>query len=244
MGDILVVGDWGSGTLPQGAVAGAMQRHAEVNEVEAILTTGDNFYSDDAEFLMQPFGWATENGIPFWITWGNHDIETDTRIDAVNQTFGSPPRWAVHEWGKMDVVVLDSNQVESDEQREFLIDALASTTDPTIVVFHHPPLSCSHHGDSRGVLERWVPVLDEDVILVLSGHDHNYQRFESKDVTYVVSGGGGRSLYELEDCAEGHPGRVAGEVAFHFLALSQDGGMTLTAYDVNGEEIDTVVFDD
>jgi hypothetical protein len=180
--DLLVVGDWGSGTLPQGAVAGAMMRYAETNDVDAILTTGDNFYSDDADFLMQPLGWATDAWIPFWVTWGNHDVETTARIDAVNEFFDDPPRWTTHRWGNVEIVILDSTQLGSDEQVAFFTETLAGSNLPTIVVFHYPPYSCGSHGDTETTQDDWVSLFDDDVFLVLSGHEHNYQRFEDGEV--------------------------------------------------------------
>ena len=239
VGDLLVVGDWGTGTLPQGAVAGQMMLHAEGEPVEAIVTTGDNFYSDDWEFLMHPYGWAAESGIPFWISWGNHDVETASRIEAINTAFDNPPRWSVHQWGRADVIIVDSTQVESTEQTEFLTETLAAPERPTIVVMHHPPLSCGSHGDSPAVVEEWVPLWDDDVILVLSGHEHNYQRFEQDQIPYVVSGGGGQTLTELTECATDHPPRTDGEAIHHFLALEQNGAsVSVSAIDVNGNPID------
>ena len=236
---LLVVGDWGSGTLPQGAVAGAMSRHSEDHEVEAILTTGDNFYSDDAEFLIEPYGWSADAGIPFWITWGNHDIETTARVDAINEVFDSPPRWSAREWGGVDVIILDSTQTDSEEQREFLTQSLADSEDPTIVVFHHPVLSCVEHGDAP-VMDDWVAEFDEEVFLVLTGHDHTYQRFQDGNVTYVVTGGGGATLQDPTECGVDHPEQLAGGSLHHFLVLDQSDGFTLTALDVNGEVFDQV----
>jgi hypothetical protein len=239
VGDLLVVGDWGSGTMPQGAVAGAMMRYAEDEDVQAILTTGDNFYSDDWEFLMEPFGWASDAGIPFWVSWGNHDIETETRIEAVNTAFDDPPRWTVYQWGAVDIVVLDSTQVDSADQLSFLTDSLASTDRPTVVVTHHPPYSCGVHDDSARVVEDWLPVFDEEVVLVLSGHEHSYQRFESAGVSYTVTGGGGAELTALAPCGDTHPARLAGDSLHHFMVLSQDGGtLEVSAVDVNGDVFD------
>ncbi len=219
-----------------------MQRYAESNEVDAILTTGDNFYSDDAEFLMQPFEWVEELGIPYWIAWGNHDIETASREEVVNQTFGNPPRWIVHQWGRIDVIILDSNQVGSVEQAAFFLEAMAESNRPTIVALHHPPYSCSHHGSTTEVVDAFMGLLDQDVFLVLAGHEHSYQRFEKEEIAFVVTGGGGRHLRPLQECAEGHPPRLAGAEAFHFVALSQSQDeLTLEAIDVNGDVFDSIV---
>jgi 3',5'-cyclic AMP phosphodiesterase CpdA len=239
VGDLLVVGDWGSGTMPQGAVAGAMMRYAEQEEVEAVLTTGDNLYSDDFGFLMEPFGWADEDGIPFWVGWGNHDVESQTRIEAMNTVFDDPPRWTVHQWGAADVVILDSTQVDSDEQLSFLEESLAASQRPTIVVAHHPPFSCGEYDDSTQIIEDWLPLFDQDVVLVLSGHEHSYQRFQVDGVAYAVTGGGGATLSELGTCAEDHPELVAGESLHHFLVLSQDGdAVNVSSVDVNGDVFD------
>jgi Icc-related predicted phosphoesterase len=99
-----------------------------------------------------------------------------------------------------------------DDQIDFLTQTLADTDLPTIVVFHHPPYSCGSYGHDESIQENWVTRFDDDVFLVLSGHEHNYQRFEDSGTTYVVTGGGGAALTELSDC----PTRMAAEaVAGH-----------------------------
>jgi predicted phosphodiesterase len=239
--DLLVVGDWGSGTLPQGAVAGAMHRYAEDHDVAAILTTGDNFYSDDWEFLIEPYGWASESDIPFWIVWGNHDVESRSRLAAVNHAFDDPPRWAIHEWGQVDIVILDSTQITSPQQALFFLDAMGDSHDPTIVAMHHPPYSCAHNRSTTDLVDQVVEILDDDVFLVLSGHEHVYQRFERDGVAYVVTGGGGASTYELSACPANHPEPLAGESTHHFLALhGTKEAIELSAIDVNGEPLDQV----
>jgi hypothetical protein len=237
---LLVVGDWGSGTEPQGAVAGAMARFAEGDQIAAILTTGDNFYSDAAEFLLAPFDWAIGGGIEFWIAWGNHDVETPDRIEAVNDAFGGPPMWTSHVWGEAEVVILDSNHVHDEAQLAFLESEMDRIEAPTIVVFHHPALSCSDNGDAESIFEAWVPLFDEDVVLVLSGHDHNYQRFEMEEITYVVTGGGGGRLHGLEDCPAGHPERIEAAEIHHFLLMDQDRErIRVDVIDVVGGVIDS-----
>lgn len=237
---VLVVGDWGSGNLPQGAVAGAMMRYAEANDVEAILTTGDNLYSDETEFLLHPFSWAIDAGIPFWVTWGNHDVD---RVEEVQDAFDDPPRWTSHRWGDVDVVILDSNEIDSADQLEFLEDTLAGSDRRTIVVVHHPPYSCGSHGDTETVEDTLIPMFDDDVFLVLSGHEHNYQRFQEGDVIYVVTGGGGAELTDLDTCSGDHPERVSGDSTHHFLVLEQRDGVTVSAIDVNGTTLDTWTMD-
>lgn len=233
---LLVLGDWGTGTLPQGAVAGAMARFAGSIEIAAIVTTGDNLYTNDTELVMTPFDWVENDDIAFWISWGNHDLENDRREQTVLDAFGSPPRWTTHQWGKATVVILDSNQVGNDDQLEFLDETLAEIEGPKIVVFHHPAYSCSRHGDTDAVKNLWVPKFGSDVVLVLSGHDHNYQRIEEGALTYVVTGGGGRPLYDLEPCERDV--KASAEL-HHFVVLQQNEHVIQgTAVDVNGTPFD------
>jgi tartrate-resistant acid phosphatase type 5 len=238
---ILVVGDWGGGTSEQADVAAAMADRSRETEVGAIITTGDNFYFDDVEPLMEPFAWAEDADIPFVVSWGNHDIETPQRIEAVETTFAESRRWALHGWGPVDVIVLDSTQVDSRDQIAFLERAMESSEDPTIVVFHHPPYSCGTHGGAGPIAEDWVSRFDDDVFLVLNGHEHNYQRFEAEGVAYIVTGGGGRFLTPLAECADDHPPRLNGEETHHFLTmdLSPDA-VTVRAIDTSGDVIDEI----
>jgi 3',5'-cyclic AMP phosphodiesterase CpdA len=69
------------------------------------------------------------------------------------------------------------------------------------VAVHHPPYSAGYQGSSVDVRETLAPLLQRyGVQLVLSGHDHDYQRSVSIDgVTYVVSGGGSGTRRTGED---------------------------------------------
>jgi hypothetical protein len=71
-----------------------------------------------------------------------------------------------------------------------------------------------------------VPLFERHgVRLVLNGHDHNYQRFDTAGITYVITGGGGASLYPLEACEAGERRvQLAGESVHSFLYLQADAG--------------------
>ena len=227
---VLVIGDWGAATDAESEVASVMESYATDHSVAAILTTGDNLYDDEGDPALAPFDWVTASGIDWWVTWGNHDDESSARIAEVNRLFSSPPRWTTVEWGPVSIVILDSNQTWSEEQMTFLETEMKRIDGPTIVVFHHPPLNCSVHYDNEDFWEAWRPLFDDDVVLVLSGHAHNYQRFEDEGIEYVVSGAGGRSIYELDDCPSDHVPRIVGSEAHSFLAMTQGpDGLTVTA---------------
>jgi Icc-related predicted phosphoesterase len=240
-GSLLVLGDWGAGTAEQEEIASQMESYAASNPVQAILTTGDNFYLDDTEKMLQPFEWTEEAEIEFWLTWGNHDVESPDRIDAVNEVFDSPPRWATISWGETNILILDSTDGSSPAQLAYLEAEMGRIEVPTIVVIHHPPYSCSDHVGDESVRDEWLTRFDDDVVLVLSGHAHNYQRFEADGLPLIVSGGGGQALQDLRACPAGHPPQLVGEETFHFLILRQDAtSLTVIAVDRAGETIDEV----
>lgn len=241
LGTLLVFGDWGSGTDDEALIASSMQSFAGSHPVQAILTTGDNFYEDDPEQILAPFQWAETSGIDFWLTWGNHDVESGSRIKAINSAFGNPPRWTTIEWGAASILILDSNEVGSREQLSYIESEMLRIDGPTIVVFHHPAFSCADHIDNPEVDAKWLPLLDDDVVLVLSGHSHTYQRFEDEGIPFVVTGGGGRELDDIEACPTDHIPQMVGTEAFHFVTLSQeDQALLVTAVDEDGYQIDHI----
>ena len=108
------------------------------------------------------------------------------------------------------------------------------------LAFHHPPYACGGHLGSSTVRRAWVPLFERyGVRLVLNGHDHNYQRFRRKGVTYVVHGGGGAGLYALRGCPRGYPRRVAARVGHGFLHLTVGpDGILVQVLDLAGNPID------
>ena len=93
----------------------------------------------------------------------------------------------------------------------WLRGVLDSATEPWIVFFQHYPLATSDPTRGGGNEEDFtrsvvLPLLQEyQVDIALAGHDHNYQRFGEPDAmpVSIVSGGGGKELYDMPDEAKG-----------------------------------------
>ena len=216
-----------------------MALRAETDPPVAVLTTGDNLYDVDPAFALMPYDWMDANGVEFWITWGEEDVSDPARIQAIDTSFDSPPRWLALTWGAVEIVILDSTQVDSPEQQDFLEGAMAAGAAPTLVVFHHPPFTCT--ADDPGVpsVDGLTELLDGDVVMVLSGHYGGYQRFEDAGIQYVVSGGGGNTLDEILPCPEDQPQLASGDAIHHFLAISQEETqLRVEAVNVTGSVID------
>jgi hypothetical protein len=62
------------------------------------------------------------------------------------------------------------------------------------------------HGGNAIARARYVPILARHrVDLLISGHDHIYQRGQMGGIRYVVSGGGGAPLYGIRCGIAGRP---------------------------------------
>jgi 3',5'-cyclic AMP phosphodiesterase CpdA len=162
---------------------------------DVLVLLGDNVYpkGDPAKLpdtVFGPFGAVLERGAELLAILGNHDV-MDGHGDDQLAVLGMSSRWWSRSYGGTLIVGLDSTSLDDPEQDAFLERTLAETTATwRIVVVHHPPYSAGYQGSSIDVRERWSPVfVRHGVQLVVSGHDHDYQRSEPIDgVTYVVSG--------------------------------------------------------
>jgi hypothetical protein len=96
----------------------------------------------------------------------------------------------------------------SGPNREWLEKVLAEAdSEPglawRVVVVHHGPWSSGPHGDNKILHDAKIPQLlrDHKVDLVISGHDHIYERGTAEGLPYLVSGGGGAPVYRVKKAA-------------------------------------------
>jgi 3',5'-cyclic AMP phosphodiesterase CpdA len=112
----------------------------------------------------------------------------------------------------------------------------------TVVYSHVPPFSSGAHGDSATFKKVFVPILEKHgVDLVLSGHEHNYERFKPiGGIHYVVTGGGGRYTREV-----GAGSKTAfSESVLHFVYVEvASNQLEMHAIDGMGTEFDSLLID-
>lgn len=124
---------------------------------------------------------------------GNH--EGAYCVDnPVRRALGNLDRWYTVEYKGWTFVAIDSNDVSSAQMA--WLNALP-TGKRYVPFFHHPPYPtlAGHSGDAD-VKSRLVPWFKQrGVKLVLSGHNHGYDRSEVDGIAYVTAGGGGAPLY-------------------------------------------------
>ena len=192
---VAVAGDVGYANDRERRTAAAIVRAGEARPYDVLLLLGDNVYPAGdpgrlPETVFGPFNAVLDTGARLLSILGNHDV-MDGHADAQVAALGMPGRWYAERIGDATFIALDSNDPTNPEQRTWLEQTLAETrTTWKIVALHHPPYSAGYQGSSIEARQQFSPLFERyGVQLVLSGHEHDYQRSEPiNGVTYVVSG--------------------------------------------------------
>ena len=214
-----VIGDYGSGKQPEADVAALVKSW----NPDLIITTGDNNYPDGTsetidnhigqffhEFIAPYVGGYGEGGQVnrFFPSLGNHDWHSTGAQPYLDYfTLPGNERYYDFNWGPVHFYALDSDSREPDgvgrssQQAVWLQNQLAVSTSPwNIVYFHHPPYSSGMHGDVDWM--QW-PFAEWGADVVLSGHDHTYERILRDGIIYFVNGLGGSSKYSFFGVIDG-----------------------------------------
>lgn len=219
------IGDIGDSGGALDATADAMADIGEESPFDVLLILGDNVYPNGdperlPETVFQPFARVFDQGAILLAIVGNHDVRTGNG-DAQMAALGMTGRWWSRQMGDVLIVGLDSTDPENPEQLDFLTRILEETDARwKIVALHHPPYSAGYHGSNTTVRRTFAPVFERyGVQLVLSGHEHDYQRSKEIDgVTYVVSGAGSGT-------------RRTGEAGFTAVSWSSRHFVDITVYE-------------
>ena len=167
----------------------------EQQPFDGLVLLGDNVYpSGDPgglpDTVFEPFAPLLAHAALYAVL-GNHDV-MDGHGDAQAEALGMPGRWWAEDLGDILLVGLDSTTPDDRSQAAWLERTLAGATERwRVVMLHHPPYSAGYQGSSRDARDAFAPLFERyGVQLVMSGHDHDYQRsVPVNGVTYVVSGG-------------------------------------------------------
>ncbi|MBI3698741.1 MAG: metallophosphoesterase [Acidobacteria bacterium] len=259
----LALGDSGPGTPAQKQVAQLMQRErpAFVLHTGDLAYEQGTFAQFQRYFSIYK---ELARRMPFFPSPGNHEYETNAAFPYLSVhapptedvPFADRGRYYSFDCGNVHFISLDSNLplTNAVNGTGAMLQWLESDLQKTrqtwrVVYFHHLPYPTSVHQNdpvTKTVRDFVVPILDRYPIdLVLNGHEHNYQRsypLRGGEVTapglgavYVVTGGGGGSLYPVFP----RPFLAYAESANHYLRVEAQGlRMTVHAIRVDGQEID------
>ncbi len=181
-----------------------------------IFTTGDNAYPSGTDQQFRDcygptWGRHRQRTRP---TPGNHDYESpgagpDSRYFGAN---AGPPGLGYYTYrlGDWEIYALNSNIVADDRSAQYAWlagELLQRASRCSLAYWHHPVVSEGPYGDGRHMRAIWKLLYQHGVDVVITGHDHNYQRFAPLDgdlrrsptagVRQFVVGTGGAAHYEF-----------------------------------------------
>jgi tartrate-resistant acid phosphatase type 5 len=204
-----IIGDYGQNTAEAQAVAQLVATWSP----SFVLTVGDNndpdgaaetidanvgrYYSAFIGNYSGAYGAGAGDVNRFFPTMGNHDWDSVSGQPYWDYfTLPHNERYYDFGGGGLQFFALSSDPREphgiklDDKQADWLRTRLSETDGTTIniVYFHHPPYSSAKHGST--VAMQW-PFYSWGADVVISGHDHVYERLAVDKLPYIVNGLGG-----------------------------------------------------
>ena len=218
---------------------------------EFVITVGDNNYelgeqstidANIGQYYRQfifPYTGSYGSGDTvnrFFPSLGNHDWYTAGVIPYLNYfTLPGNERYYDFVKGNIHFFCIDSDPNEPDGVDSSSVQALwlktalsNSASKYNIVFFHHAPYSSGQHGSS--VYMQW-PFKSWGADIVLTGHDHTYERIVLNNFSYIVNGLGGKSIYTFNTPVAGSLVRYNGNYGA-MLANSYNDSLVFKFYSV------------
>ena len=176
---------------------------------------------------------------------GNHEFQTagaGPYYEYFGDAAGTPGLgWYSFDVGAWHVIALNSNCLDqpnlcSDDsaQGDWLEEDLARhPTACTLAFMHHPRWTSGEHGSDPQLGEFWTMLHDAGVDVVLTAHDHDYERFTPMDangaadptrgIRLFIVGTGGRSLDPFAEILPTSEARNNVSFGVLQMALHDDG---------------------
>ena len=193
-----ILGDFGTGQQKQFQLAEQMATLHGRFKYDVVVTVGDNVLGSERPQDFQkkfeiPYKPLLDAGVKFYASLGNHDSREQRFYKLFNMEgklyYSFSPK------SNIRFFAFDSTYPKP-EQIRWLEKELAASNDDWKIVFFHQPLYSSGdtHGSDVQLREVLEPLfLKYNVNVVLSGHDHFYERIKpQKGIAYFVVGSGGR----------------------------------------------------
>jgi hypothetical protein len=205
----------GAGDIAQCGVDGARQTAALLDSIDGmVFTAGDNAYPDGTREnfndCYDPF-WGRHKGRTR-PTPGNHEYNTPGAgpyFDYFGINAGPWGRgYYSYTAGAWLIVSLNSNVAADAGSAQVAWLRNELTTQPTLCVaaiWHHPLASSGPHGPDPRMRDVWRTLMEFKADVVITGHDHLYERFVPLDenglpnpagIREFVAGTGGAEHYE------------------------------------------------
>jgi len=192
----MAVGDTGRGNREQNELAQVMFQYRRLFPFDFVLLMGDNiYYQESAEDMKTKFENVyrplLDGGVKFYASLGNHD-ESNQRFYAPFNMNGE--EYYRIEKGGVSFYALNSTYMDKRQLTWFENELAKDTAKWKIAFFHHPPYSSGkRHGSEDEIRVFLEPLfIKYSVDVVLTGHEHFYERIKpQKGIYYFVTGAGG-----------------------------------------------------
>jgi hypothetical protein len=222
-----VIGDTGTATRAQTELGRQMAAWHERVGFELVLMTGDNIYGADSAAEMKrkfedPYAALLAKNVKFYASLGNHDNPNQRFYKLYNMNgeryYTFRPKMGVR------IFAVDSNYIDQKQLAWLEKELQASGSEWKIVYFHHPLYSSGrNHGPALATREVLEPVfVRHGVSVVLTGHEHFYERIKpQKGILHFISGGGGK--LRPGDIRKDAQSAKGFDADLHFLMIEIDG---------------------
>jgi acid phosphatase type 7 len=156
----------------------------------AVLTLGDAQYENGSLSAFQKsyaLSWGRLKAITHPAV-GNHEYQTPGaagHFSYFGRAAGDPKKgYYSYTLGSWHLVALNSNcsfvggcNTGSAQELWLRADLAANKTKCVLAYWHHPRYSSGTHGNTTEMTDLWQTLYNANAELVLSGHDHIYERF-------------------------------------------------------------------
>lgn len=187
---------------------------------DAVFALGDTQYEDGLlDHFMRSYdlSWGRYKDITYPVA-GNHEYRVPGAADYFSYfgaRAGDPSKgYYSFDLGDWHIIALNSNcaavggcAAGSAQEQWLRADLAAHPSTCTLAFWHHPLFSSGSHGNNPVVSDLWRALYEAGTELVLTGHDHHYERFApqtalgtadaQRGVRQFVVGTGGKSYYSI-----------------------------------------------
>jgi acid phosphatase type 7 len=216
-----------------------------------VVQTGD-MVADGADASLWPIFFDIERDllrhVAFYPSLGNHEHNATDYYDF----FQAAPYYSF-DWGKAHFAIFNSDLANAaptevarqafwKEQTAWLEEDLRKSQGASFrfVAAHHPPMTAvaSRQGDNPHITAL-MPLFEKyHVTAAMFGHDHNYQHYLKNGVHYIIAGGGGAPLYDVDKPPTGIMIKV--QKTENFVRVRIDGKIAhMVAFAPDGSKIDS-----
>lgn len=259
-------GDFGCSTNTQNTV-----ENMQSKEPEIVLALGDLSYHSTADCWFEMMSPIKDK---LMITLGHHDVEDgQAKMNQYLNSFGLEKPFYSYDYNKVHFLIMSAKSVyyKGSEQYNFILEDLKKASENEdvnwiVVSSYGPPYtSPSEHAAFKELRDLYHPIFEKyGVDLVLSGHNHNYQRtypltfnpndsdtpvvtselttgYNGKDGTvFAIVGTGGVNFYSFDGQAPFMDTQFANKFGFLNIDISNGNPhtkLTGTFYDNKGDQI-------